>query len=157
MTPRDRSFNYNVIKGYVMSPTRSPVQRPGDRAWLMSRPFNVTSGRVDMRCLTFWSAIISKILIELGLIKFDLILNRYLMNEPIIDPSGPSLGSLRVYVRKEDTFSGLSLMGQLNVIWRLQNHQGGVWKMGRALITQTSNYRVSNKKNIESLHYYYCY
>ena len=37
-----------------MSPTRSPVQRPGDRAWLFSRPFNVTSGKVDMRCLTFW-------------------------------------------------------------------------------------------------------
>ena len=45
--------NDNYI-GYVMSPTRSPVQRPGDRAWLFSRPFNVTSGKVDMRCLTFW-------------------------------------------------------------------------------------------------------
>lgn len=37
-----------------MSPTRSPVQRPGDRAWLMSRVFNVTFGKIDMRCLTFW-------------------------------------------------------------------------------------------------------
>lgn len=37
-----------------MSPARSPVQRPSDRAWLYSRPFNVSAGKVDMRCLTFW-------------------------------------------------------------------------------------------------------
>lgn len=60
------------------------------------------------------------------------------MNEPIIDPVGPSLGSLRIYTRRED-YS----VGQLNVIWRLQNHQGASWKMGRALIQQTGNYRVS--------------
>nr|CAH0101640.1 unnamed protein product [Daphnia galeata] len=107
-------------KGYVMSPARSPVQRPSDRAWLYSRPFNVSAGKVDMRCLTFW----------------------YLMNEPIIDPAGPSLGSLRIYTRTEDKFSGLPLLGQMVVIWRLQNHQGGLWKMGRALIQQTGNYRV---------------
>ena len=65
------------------------------------------------------------------------------MNEPIIDPAGPSLGSLRIYTRKEDTFSGLPHVGQMVVIWRLQNHQGGGWKMGRALIQQTVNYRVS--------------
>ena len=32
--------------------TRSAVQRPGDRAWLISRVFNVTFG--NPRCLTFW-------------------------------------------------------------------------------------------------------
>ena len=69
---------------------------------------------------------------------------RYLMNEPIIDPAGPSLGSLRIYTRTEDKFSGLPLLGQMVVIWRLQNHQGGLWKMGRALIQQTGNYRVSS-------------
>lgn len=65
------------------------------------------------------------------------------MNEPIIDPAGPSLGSLRIYTRTEDKFSGLPVMGQMVVIWRLQNHQGSAWKMGRALIQQTVNYRVS--------------
>jgi hypothetical protein len=65
------------------------------------------------------------------------------MNEPIIDPAGPSLGSLRIYTRTEDKFSGLPVMGQMVVIWRLQNHQGSSWKMGRALIQQTVNYRVS--------------
>ncbi|KAK4015400.1 hypothetical protein OUZ56_030380 [Daphnia magna] len=107
-------------KGYVMSPGRSPVQRPGDRALLFSRPFNVTSGKMDMRCMTFW----------------------YLMNEPIIDPTGPSLGSLRIYTRREEAFSGLPLLGQMVAVWRLHNHQAGVWKMGRALIQQTGNYRV---------------
>jgi hypothetical protein len=68
---------------------------------------------------------------------------RYFMNEPIIDPAGPSLGSLRIYTRTEDKFSGLPVMGQMVVIWRLQNHQGSAWKMGRALIQQSVNYRVS--------------
>lgn len=65
------------------------------------------------------------------------------MNEPIIDPTGPSLGSLRIYTRREEAFSGLPLLGQMVAVWRLHNHQAGVWKMGRALIQQTGNYRVS--------------
>lgn len=73
-----------------------------------------------------------------------MIVVRYLMNEPIIDPSGPSLGSLRIYTRTEEKFSGLPVMGQMVVIWRLQNHQGSAWKMGRALIQQAGNYRVSS-------------
>lgn len=70
------------------------------------------------------------------------------MNEPIIDPAGPSLGTLRIYTRREDIFSGLPITSQLAVIWRLQNHQGGIWKMGRALIQQTNNYRVIEKSNL---------
>ena len=46
-------------KGYIMMPMRSTVQRPGDRAWLVSRPFNVTSGQIDNRCLTFWYPIMT--------------------------------------------------------------------------------------------------
>lgn len=133
----------NAIKGYVMSPTRSPVQRPGDRAWLFSRPFNVTSGKVDMRCLTFWYRVLDSFVVVYSIrLSRNRLWYRYLMNEPIVDPAGPSLGSLRIYTRKEDTFSGLP-HGQMVVIWRLQNHQGSVWKMGRALIQQTGNYRVS--------------
>lgn len=62
------------------------------------------------------------------------------MNEPIIDPAGPSLGSLRIYIRKEDP-SG-TVPAQQTLIWRLQNHQGGSWKLGRALIEQSNSYRV---------------
>lgn len=114
-------------KGFVMSPVRSAggVQRPGDRAWLISRPFNVSSStRLDQRCLTFW----------------------YFMNEPIIDPAGPSLGSLRIYIRREEPVnmsSGImSSVIQQRTIWRLHNHQGSSWKMGRALIQQSSSYQV---------------
>ena len=68
------------------------------------------------------------------------------MNEPIIDPAGPSLGSLRIYTRKEEPLVSMMMMTpstvQPTVIWRLQNHQGGNWKLGRAQIEQTTSYRV---------------
>ena len=47
----------------------------------------------------------------------------YYMYERTIDPAGPSLGSLRVYIKT------LSDNGeQLNLVWRLNNHQAQVDK-----------------------------
>lgn len=113
-----------------MTPMRSTVQRPGDRAWLVSRPFNASLANIDTRCLTFW----------------------YFMNEPIVDPAGPGLGTLRVYVRKEDPnvlgSPASAIFSQYSVIWRLHNHQGGVWKYARAQIQQTINYRVRINRSV---------
>ena len=62
------------------------------------------------------------------------------MNEPIIDPSGPSVGSLRVYTSREEA-SGNNQQQQ-TVVWRLNNHQGSGWRLAQANIQQTSSYRV---------------
>ena len=59
------------------------------------------------------------------------------MYEPIIDPSGPSLGSLRIYTKKEK-----GSVTQKQTIWRLQNHQAAGWQLGQASITETDDYRV---------------
>ena len=126
-------------KGYVMIPMRSTVQRPGDRAWLVSRPFNVTSGQTDNRCLTFWYFHADQTRNRPFHVSYIFyLLSRYFLNEPIIDPAGPSLGSLRVYVRREDATNNQ----QQAVIWRLHNHQGSGWKLGQANIQQTGSYRV---------------
>ena len=113
----------STSKGHVMSPARSLVQRPGDGAWLISRLFNVTAGNrnVGNRCLTFW----------------------YFMNEPIIDPAGPGLGLLAVYIRPEaGAGADAEPQPQPVAIWRLQNHQAEMWMMARASIQTAMNYRV---------------
>lgn len=107
-----------------MSPGRSSVQRPGDRAWLISRLFNVTSPSVDNRCLTFW----------------------YFMNEPIIDPVGPGLGLLAVHIRPEDA----DAEPKLTPVWRLKNHQAEMWMMARASIQAAADYRVKSILIIQS-------
>lgn len=112
-------------EGYVMSPGRSSVQRPGDRSWFISPLFNVTAPDVNNRCLTFW----------------------YFMNEAIIDPAGPGLGSLGVYIRPEDA----GVEQQPVAIWRLRNHQAEMWMMARASIQATKDYRVKSILLTESI------
>ena len=66
------------------------------------------------------------------------------MNEPIIDPAGPGLGSLRVYVRQEDAEDAKDRKPV--PIWRLRNHQADMWMMAQASIHATARYRVKKKK-----------
>ncbi|CAG2170061.1 unnamed protein product [Oppiella nova] len=74
-------------------------QRGGTRAWLLSPEF--TPQTTTPKCLSFY----------------------YYMFERTIDPAGPSLGSLRVYIKT------LSDNGeQLNLVWRLNNHQAQGWR-----------------------------
>ncbi|XP_039298033.1 MAM and LDL-receptor class A domain-containing protein 1-like [Nilaparvata lugens] len=91
-------------KGYLMTLARSTVQRPGSRAWFTSRDLKQGTGP---RCLSFW----------------------FIMNEPFIDNTGPSLGALTVYVKASDKEGGA-----LKPVWRLYNHQGPEWQYAQASI-----------------------
>ncbi|XP_046682188.1 MAM and LDL-receptor class A domain-containing protein 1-like [Homalodisca vitripennis] len=95
-------------KGYLMTLSRSTVQRPGSRAWFTSRDLK-TEGLSGPRCLSFW----------------------YLMNEPFIDNSGPSLGALSVYAKPADSTN-------MRPVWRLYNHQGPEWQYAQALLQDPS-------------------
>ncbi|CAG2108770.1 unnamed protein product [Medioppia subpectinata] len=81
-------------------------QRGGTRAWLLSPEF--TPQTTTPKCLSFY----------------------YYMFERTIDPAGPSLGSLRVYIKT------LSDSGeQLNLVWRLNNHQAQGWRPAKVPLT----------------------
>lgn len=80
-----------------LSGDNSQPQRGGTRAWIFSPEF-VPQSTVP-KCMTFY----------------------YYMYERTIDSAGPSLGSLRVYV-KTVTDSG----EEMSLIWRLNNHQAQV-------------------------------
>ncbi|XP_076343697.1 MAM and LDL-receptor class A domain-containing protein 1-like [Tachypleus tridentatus] len=113
-----RQFSYSVSgptvdhttgtsSGYYMNLVSDGLlpQRGGNTAWLMSPQFTVSS---SARCMAFY----------------------YFMFERTIDPSGPSLGSLRVYVLP----SSSGKFSRLIPVWRLNNHQGRRWMMARAPI-----------------------
>lgn len=80
-----------------LSGDNSQPQRGGTRAWIFSPEF-VPQSTVP-KCMTFY----------------------YYMYERTIDSAGPSLGSLRVYV-KTVTDNG----EEMSLIWRLNNHQAQV-------------------------------
>ena len=65
---------------------------------------------------------------------------RFVLNEPFIDNTGPSLGSLTVYTR---TFQRLGnpVMTQ---VWRLYNHQGPEWRYAQAAIPETTETMVTS-------------
>lgn len=63
--------------------------------------------------------------------------NRYFMYEPFIDPSGPSLGSLMVYISFEK--DGTSV---LEPVWALKNHQGPNWMYGQARVQNDDDFLV---------------
>lgn len=95
-------------EGYFinLSGDNSQPQRGGTRAWIFSPEF-VPQSTVP-KCMTFY----------------------YYMYERTIDSAGPSLGSLRVYV-KTVTDNG----EEMSLIWRLNNHQAQAWKMAKVPIT----------------------
>src|SRR6266487_2155070 len=89
------------LSGNVLQP-----QRGGTRGWLISPDFILHP--TIPRCLTFF----------------------YYMYERTIDPAGPSLGSLRVYVRTVTEDNQM----RLHLIWRLNNHQSQRWRQARVPI-----------------------
>ncbi|KAJ6225385.1 hypothetical protein RDWZM_003930 [Blomia tropicalis] len=95
-------------EGYFinLSGDNTQPQRGGTRAWIYSPEF-IPQSTVP-KCMTFY----------------------YYMFERTIDSAGPSLGSLRVYV-KTVTDNGESM----SLIWRLNNHQAQAWKMAKVPIT----------------------
>ncbi|KAF7496233.1 MAM and LDL-receptor class A domain-containing protein 1 [Sarcoptes scabiei] len=84
-------------EGYFINLSGDQPHRGGTRAWLLSPEF-VPQSTVP-KCMTF----------------------QYYMFERTIDSAGPSLGSLRIYV-KTITDNG----DEVSLIWRLNNHQGQV-------------------------------
>lgn len=107
-------------KGYLMTLARSTVQRPGSRGWFTSRDFRTASVNPSVpstspRCISFW----------------------YVMNEPFIDATGPSLGALTVYVKTTDKDNNGNLI--MKPIWRLYNHQGPDWQYAQALINDPND------------------
>lgn len=88
-----------LLTGYFinLSGDNTQPQRGGTRAWILSPEF-VPQSTVP-KCMTFY----------------------YYMFERTIDSAGPSLGSLRVYV-KTVTDNG----EEMSLIWRLNNHQAQV-------------------------------
>jgi hypothetical protein len=72
------------------------------------------------------------------MLKFYLVCNevfhRFVLNEPFIDNTGPSLGSLAVYTKNANSV--------MTPIWRLYNHQGPEWRYAQALIPETTDHMV---------------
>ncbi|XP_022647154.1 MAM and LDL-receptor class A domain-containing protein 1-like isoform X1 [Varroa destructor] len=98
----------------LMSNTALPA-RGGSKAWLISPKFSTDAAP---RCMAFY----------------------YYMFERTIDPSGPSLGSLRVHVLHHP-LDGTKK--PLTTIWRLNNHQGHRWLMARSPIRMPDGLPVS--------------
>lgn len=48
-----------------------------------------------------------------------------------VDPGGPSLGGLRVYIRTTDENNNVILLP----VWRLNNHQSMKWRSARVALT----------------------
>ncbi|CAL4111317.1 unnamed protein product, partial [Meganyctiphanes norvegica] len=108
-----RDHTLGTPQGFYMTLPRGSVQRGGDRAWLVS---GTMTGSDDPMCISFW----------------------YFMYEPFIDPSGPSLGSLRVYKQTEDS-DGNVMMAP---VWGLKNHQGPNWMSAQAKVQSSTDYKV---------------
>ncbi|XP_064479533.1 MAM and LDL-receptor class A domain-containing protein 1-like [Ornithodoros turicata] len=95
--------------GYYMNLVSSShlPQRGGSKAWLLSPKFNADA---MPRCISL----------------------AYYMYERTIDPSGPSLGSLRIHVLREAQPGSNAFT--LLTVWRLNNHQGHRWLVARSPI-----------------------
>ena len=59
------------------------------------------------------------------------------MNEPFIEPSGPSLGALTIFTRSNEKDANGNLI--LKPVWRLNNHQGPDWQYAQATILEPTN------------------
>ncbi|PNF30522.1 hypothetical protein B7P43_G09951 [Cryptotermes secundus] len=94
-------------KGFLMALARNNVQRPGSRAWFSFQEMKATT---LPQCMSFW----------------------FVLNEPFIDNTGPSLGSLTVYTKNANSV--------MTPIWRLYNHQGPEWRYAQALIPETTEH-----------------
>jgi hypothetical protein len=64
----------------------------------------------------------------------NVLLDRFVLNEPFIDNTGPSLGSLTVYTKNAKSV--------MTPVWRLYNHQGPEWRYAQALIPETTEHMV---------------
>nr|CAD7575255.1 unnamed protein product [Timema californicum] len=103
-------IDWDRTSGFFMTLARSNVQRPGSRAWFASHKLKASSLPL---CVSFW----------------------FVLNEPFIDNTGPSLGSLSVYVKMLDKNGNI----QMAPIWRLYNHQGPEWRYAQAVIQEINN------------------
>ncbi|XP_063609951.1 MAM and LDL-receptor class A domain-containing protein 1-like [Penaeus indicus] len=108
-----RDHTIGTAQGFYMTLPRGSVQRGGDRAWFVSTPIK---GSADPMCIAFW----------------------YFMYEPFIDPSGPSLGSLMVYLSYEKDGTLF-----LEPVWALKNHQGPNWMYGQARVQYDEDFLVA--------------
>ncbi|XP_069694256.1 MAM and LDL-receptor class A domain-containing protein 1-like [Periplaneta americana] len=98
-------------KGFLMALARNNVQRPGSRAWFTSQELKPST---MPRCMSFW----------------------FVLNEPFIDNTGPSLGSLTVFIKSIEK-NGNAVM---TPIWRLYNHQGPEWRYAQAFIAESTEH-----------------
>lgn len=73
---------------------------------------------------------------------------RFLMNEPYIDSSGPSLGALTIFIK---TSAGEN-DAVMKPVWRLYNHQGPDWQYAQAFIPE--NAELVNQLNIKNFELY---
>jgi hypothetical protein len=60
--------------------------------------------------------------------------DRFVLNEPFIDNTGPSLGSLTVYTKNAKSV--------MTPVWRLYNHRGPEWRYAQAPIPETTEHMV---------------
>lgn len=95
--------------GYFMSLNGDNLQpkRGGTYAWLISGEFTPVPGNTP-KCMSFY----------------------YYMYQRVIDPGGPSLGGLRIYIRTTDSNNNVILVP----IWRLNNHQSMKWRRARVAL-----------------------
>lgn len=92
--------------GYFMSLNGDQLEpkRGGTFAWLISGEFAGSSSASPKKCMSFY----------------------YYMYQRVIDPGGPSLGGLRIYIRTTDSSSASNII--LLPVWRLNNHQSMKWR-----------------------------
>lgn len=97
--------------GYFMSLNGDHLQpkRGGTYAWLISGEF--APHGTQPKCMSFY----------------------YYMYQRVIDPGGPSLGGLRVYIRTTDANNNVVLLP----VWRLNNHQSMKWRRARVALIAT--------------------
>lgn len=63
------------------------------------------------------------------------------MNEPFIDLSGPTLGSLMVYMKYQNSEGDIVQ----DPVWGLKNHQGPNWMYGQAKLVNEKDFVVRNE------------
>ncbi|PSN54331.1 hypothetical protein C0J52_10678 [Blattella germanica] len=84
---------------------------PRSRAWFTFQDIKPAN---TPQCMSFW----------------------FVLNEPFIDNTGPSLGSLTVYTRYFERNGNANM----TPVWRLYNHQGPEWRYAQAMIPETAEH-----------------
>jgi hypothetical protein len=69
---------------------------------------------------------------------FILFISRYILHEPFIGNTGPSLGALSVYTKVIEADGNVIK----KPIWKLYNHQGPEWRYAQALIQEEKAFTV---------------